>query len=161
MLGISLAILAFTLLSLFVLLKGKFPTPKPLFGESGIQINSAKDSDGPYLKIKLHLRNPGTVPIYIETLWPKAHSHFGKGDFDVTPDGTRIVPPASLEPRPPWVDFKARPRDTVKACRVTSDVKAVLVVAYRTWIWPCERHVKYAKKIPVRTLKDIGVQVEE
>jgi len=162
MVGISGAILALSLLSLFLLLKGKSPRPKPLFGGPGIQINSKRDSDGPYLEIKLHLENPGEVPIYIETSWPEANRLFGKKDFDVTPNATtRIVPPANLVPRPPWVDFKARPRDRIKACKVTGDVDTNLVVEYRTWIWRHHRRAKYKKKIPARTLRDIGVQVED
>lgn len=155
---LSIVVLIVTSVSLWILLKSKFPKPHLLSRESSTSINSSSDLDGPYLQIALHLVNPGDVTIYGNDLWLESKGLFDKGDFLVHPT-TQIIPPGSVQPRPDWIKYTARLQES-RAFSCEGTVEVEIVFSFKSWIWPFSRKVRFSHEIPPRVLHKIGIDIE-
>ena len=80
--------------------------PKPTIQAPPPGIETRRDSDGPFLHVKLRLGNPGVSTIYCESVILKPQ---GFKKLTAGPDGHKNVPPEQSSPRRlPFLQFKAK-----------------------------------------------------
>ena len=139
----SLAGFVVTSISLFFVFRHYCPKPTIQTPPPGIE--TRRDSDGPFLQVKLRLGNPGVSTIYYESVILKPQ---GFKKLTARPNGDSNVPPEQSSPRLPSLRFKAKE----SLCRegksaLPEQIRVKLFYRYRSGPWPRTRTLRLSATI--------------
>jgi hypothetical protein len=120
--------------------------PKPTIQAPPPGIETRRDSDGPFLQVKLWLGNPGVSTIYCESVILKPQ---GFKKLTAGPDGHKNVSPEQSSPRRlPFLQFKAKGRLCRKGRRALPEqIRVKILYRYRSGPWPRTRTLRLSATI--------------
>jgi hypothetical protein len=153
----ALAAFAVGAATLFLVFRNYFP--RPTVQQPAASVEVGRDSEGPFLSVKLRLRNPGSCTIYHKGVVLRSEAF---GEIKANPYGLSNVPPEQASPRPDFLSFRARvgfPRPRGRKC--FRDVVAFSILyKYSSGPLRCTRTLRLSASLPARRLRENGLLEE-
>jgi len=132
-----------TFLGVFFTFRHYCPKPTIQAPPPGVEVK--KDADGPFLKVKLRLGNPGASTIYYKSVILKPQ---GFKKLTAIPSSYSNVPPEQSSPRLPFLRFKAKEHLHRKGKRALPDqIRVKLLYRYRSGPCPWTRTLRLSATI--------------
>jgi len=150
----SLAGFVVTSISLFFVFR--HCCPKPTIQTPPPGIGTRRDSDGPFLQVKLRLGNPGAPTIYYKSVILKPQ---GLKKLKAIPNGNSNVPSEQSSPRSPHLRFKVKEHLCHKEARrpLPEQIRVKILYRYKSGLCPWTRTLRLSANVRKRELIDGGL----